>query len=156
MKTLLIHLRNKILLCFLFTLTLFSTSCNTSKNLNCDDVQALKFAFLPKGLNSAKAISDCEGILSYIPNVMDTIITDQKTICRFTKLVNDLAESENQVNEDYRIICLIFIKDSKNPKRICFGEGWLINFEGVIMKDDANLFNFLDTLLYNEINVLND
>jgi hypothetical protein len=151
-----IHLRNKVLIFYSILIVTLALGCQTSSKLRSNDIQGLKFGYLPKGMNTAHAISECDNILLYTEVLIDTVITDTKTISRFIKLVNELEESNDSINADYRIICLIFLKENKSPKRICFGEGWLIDYEGVIMKDDANLFNFLDELLYNELKILSD
>ena len=151
-----IHLPNKVFIFCFILIFIIVLGCQPSKELRSNDILGLKFAYIPKGMNTARAVQDCDGVFLFPENLKDTAITDTKTISSFIKLVNELEESNDIINEDYRIICLIFLKDSEIPKRICFGEGWLINYEGVIMKDDADLFNFLDALLYPEINILND
>lgn len=146
---LLYYSKNRIFLFCFFTIALFSLSCKTTKKLNCDDVQGIKIAYLPKGINTAHAINDCDDILKYTPVVKDTTISDKETIRNFIKLINNLKVSKNHSNEDYRIMCLIIVKDMKNPILICFGEDWLINYNGIIMKDNKKIFKFLDNLLYN-------
>ena len=150
------HLRNKTIIFFCIPIILTILGCQSAKMLNSKDVQGLKFAYLPKGMNTARALEDCDDIFHFPENIQDAIIEDQKTIRSFINLVNTLEEYGGAVNEDYRLICLIFLKDSKIPKRICFGEGWLINYEGTIMQDNENIFNFLDGLLYSEINISED
>lgn len=142
------HLRNRILLFNFFLFFLLLCGCNSTNKLKCNNVQGIKIAYLPKGINPNKAISNCDDIFDYSPVLMDTTITNKEIICKFINLANEFVVSNDSSNKDFRIICLIFVNGSEKPTKMCFGEDNLIFYNEIQMNDNIALFNLLDTLLY--------
>ncbi|HNV81396.1 MAG TPA: hypothetical protein PLO02_06260 [Tenuifilaceae bacterium] len=136
------------LLCIIVSILLLPNCTPKNKVLNCNEVQSIKVAYLPKGINPNKAISNCEDIFQYKPVLKDTILTDKELICSFVNLVNKLKISDEPINSDFRIICLIVFNDNRQPVKICFGEGYLTVYNQTLMKDSDILFNMLDEVLY--------
>lgn len=145
-----ILLKSKILIHVTLLLTILLISCKSSQKIDCHNVQKLRFAYLPKGVTSPNAISDCHKLFGYSPSLRDTTITDEIKICDFVDRINSLSIADSLESEDYRILCLIFVKGKKNPIKICFGEGYLINYNKTQMQYSKELFDFLDKLLYCE------
>ena len=145
-------LNKGVLFLLILTYTHFSTSCTTTKRpLDCNDVQEIKIAFLPKGINPNKAISNCNDIFQYRPVLKDTVLNNQEFICNFIRNINKLEESNIAINYDFRVACLIVLKSGKHPQKLCFGEGYITVFNDILMKDNANLFKLLDETLYPSI-----
>jgi hypothetical protein len=138
-----------MLLFFILAYTQVTSSCTSSKQtLDCKDVQEIKIAFLPKGINTNKAISNCEDIFQYRPVLKDTVINDKEFICNFVRNINKLEKSNEPINYDFRVACLIVLKSGKHPQKLCLGEGYTTVFNDILMKDNANLFKLLDETLY--------
>lgn len=142
-------LNKKARMLYILASTFFLSNCSApNKVLNCNEVKAIKFAYLPKGINPNKAISNCEDIFKYRPLLKDTTITNKKFVCEFFKLVKELKPSNQLAHRDFRIICLIAFSDNKEPLKICFGEGYLTVYNQNLMKDNHSLFDLLDEVLY--------
>jgi len=141
------HLNGKYLILSIL-LICFSSCTNREDYIDIKNVQQLKIAYLPKGINPNMAISNCDAIFEY-PKVLlkDTIITDSEFISSFINEVNKLKESNKSINYDFRIKCLIIINKGEN-KEICFGEDHLIVFDDILMEDNAQLISKINNALY--------
>lgn len=136
--------RKILILCMLLAL-----GCTqSSQRVFIQNVLYVKIAFLPKGINPNFDISECNHIFQYKTVLQDTIITNGLFIINFANIVNGLEESNESIDYDFRISCLIFFKDESKPHRLCLGEGYLTVYNDVLMKDNKELFKLLDEVLY--------
>jgi hypothetical protein len=129
-------------------LTCFSSCKNEESFVDSKNVQQLKIAYLPKGINPDMAISNCDDIFEY-PEVLlkDTTVTNPEFILTFISELNKLKKSNRSINYDFRIKCLIILKQGEK-KEICFGEDHLIVFDGILMEDNTKLINQINLQLY--------
>ena len=70
-------------------------------------------------------------------------------MCEFVNSINSLEKSNEEVDFDFRLKLLIFTKKSDKPHELCLGEGYLTVLNGKLMKDNPQLFNLLDDILFN-------
>jgi hypothetical protein len=133
----------------------FVLSCTSKKHdLNCDDIQKIKIAYLSKGVKTNPSVNNWNDIFKYSATLKDTIISDKAFICNFTKCINELKPSRSSKNYDFRIVCLIIFDKHNNNQLLCLGEDYLTVFNDVLMEDNANLFKLLNEALYPSISPL--
>lgn len=133
---------------FIVAALIFTIGCKTDHHYIDDrKVQKIKIAYLPKGINPDMAISNCNDVLRYSALLQDTTITNREFISEFISQINDLEESSDSTNFDFRINCLVFLKEGQY-RQICFGEDHLIVLDKVLMKDNRKLFLLIDDALY--------
>lgn len=118
-------------------------------DLNCDDVDYIKIAYLPKGINTAMAISDCNDIFQYKEVLREKTFYQSPELCELVKSINNLEKSREEIDFDFRIKLLIFTKKTEKPLELCLGEGYLTTLNGRLMMDNPWLFKLLDEMLFN-------
>ena len=74
--------------CTLFPLV--GTSCSTTKNLiDANDIDYIKFWYMPKWIETPNAIRDCADIVYDTCVTKDSVIMDRKIIREYVKAVNN-------------------------------------------------------------------
>jgi len=129
-------------------LVLFIISCQDQNDkLEYHNIKKIKIAYLPKWINPDTDIDECKKVFSY-ETVKDTIISDKKTIRKLVDLINNLEVSNDTLNYDFRIYCIIQFKNDMPYMTLCFGANHTIVINNQLMKDDKKIFSFFDELLY--------
>lgn len=136
---------NKLL--FLISVSIFATSCGKNIYVEASDVEAIRFFYLPKGVETIAALSDYKDVLTITDLVQDTVIYDRRLIDQYIGFINKLKPKKVR-NNDFRTYSLVKFKDDSEYLRLGFGE----NFGTVVgqqqMKDNPKLFRWLHALLY--------
>ncbi len=133
-----------IFLLFLF----FSNSCShKNKGIDCNDIIRITINYLPKGIDPAIPISDCNYIFYYTPVLKEITLYEQGNICQLVFFINNFKTSNENTFLDFRININLENKDGE-INRLCLGEDDLIVFNGVLMKNEMELFEFINKLLY--------
>lgn len=132
---------------FLFIVTsLFASSCSKAIFINASDVDAIRFVYLPKGVETL-AIRDYRDVYGYSDVLQDTTICNRQIIERYIGYLNKLKARKTQDN-DFRIYSIIKFKNSKEYLHLGFGENYNTVVENQQMKDNPALFKWLHALLY--------
>ncbi|MCR4768834.1 MAG: hypothetical protein K5874_01285 [Bacteroidaceae bacterium] len=121
-------------------------SCSHSHYINVDHVEYIKFAYLPKGLETIKGLSSWEDVVSH-ENKIDTIIDNTKFISEYVDLLNSTLETEDSVSRDFRVVSLIKLNNGKEHY-VCLGENNGIYYDSIILQDNKQIFDFIDQHLY--------
>lgn len=139
------RLNGKIFL--IISMCLFIGSCSRGVYINTSDVKAIRFLYLPQGIEKTAAIADYQDIMMDTSFIQDTIIYDRVLIDQYIGYINKLWPCKQKSN-DFRTYSIVQLKDGRQPIALGFGE----NFGTVIgqqqMKDDRKLFEWLHMLLY--------
>ena len=132
---------------FMIGTCLFIGSCSRSVYINTSDVKAVRFLYLPEGVEKTAAIADYRDVVKDTSFIQDTILYDRILIDQYIGYINKLRPRK-QKNNDFRTYSIIQLKDGREPIALGFGE----NFGTVIgqqqMKDNPQLFEWLHVLLY--------
>lgn len=72
---------------------------------------------------------------------------EQGNICQLVFFINNFKTSNENTFLDFRININLENKDGE-INRLCLGEDDLIVFNGVLMKNEMELFEFINKLLY--------
>lgn len=148
-KKLLISQNIKLLL-IAFVSLLFLQCSKDNHRIKANDVILIKIAYLTKGINPNMAVRRCSDVLDFPPELLnDSVIKDSTFINTFVSIINKLQINNSRINYDFRIRCMIRFKDG-TKKEICFGEDRLIVYEGILMKDSGDMFEFLNKNLYHK------
>jgi hypothetical protein len=131
-------------------LAVLAIRCNVNpKSCVSDDVTNVIVYYLPKGINTDKAIRECNDIFFYNPVLQDTLISDRGFIDSLSYIINQLKPSEREVNYEFRIKMVLKLVDKKQIE-VCLGEGYLICVDGNLMEDNTALFDLIDKSLYDK------
>lgn len=126
---------------------LFIGSCSRSVYINTSDVKAVRFLYLPEGVEKTAAIADYRDVVKDTSFIQDTILYKRILIDQYIGYINKLRPRKRK-NNDFRTSSIIQLKDGREPIALGFGE----NFGTVIgqqqMKDNPQLFEWLHVLLY--------
>ena len=116
------------------------------RKLDYKDVDSVLFGTMPYGVATIAPLSIAQ--VTHSPNYKDTLCNDPFIIQRFIALLNQLSPSRDHNRTiDCRKIALINMKDG-SIRQVGFGDYWDTIYEGCIMNDSDELFQFLDSLLY--------
>ncbi len=132
---------------FMIGTCLFIGSCSRSVYINTSDVKAVRFLYLPEGVEKTAAIADYRDVVKDTSFIQDTILYKRILIDQYIGYINKLRPRKRK-NNDFRTSSIIQLKDGREPIALGFGE----NFGTVIgqqqMKDNPQLFEWLHVLLY--------
>ena len=131
----------------LFLIVIFMVACAQRPKIDVGQVDSLLFGTLPYGVETRQALSSV-AMVTHSKSYKDTIYKSPEVIHRFVSLVNQLSPERKSRNTiDLRKISLVFLKDG-SILQLGFGDYWDTVYEGKRMKDNEELFQFLDSLLY--------
>ena len=133
--------------CTLFPLV--GTSCSTTKNLiDANDIDYIKFWYMPKWIETPNAIRDCADIV-YDPCVTkDSVIMDRKIIREYVKAVNKLKILKKELGYDLRISSLIVFKENRKKVPVCISLNGVILKNDTLMKGNKRMLKLIDNILY--------
>lgn len=134
-------------LLFIIFIVISTTSCSRTVYVNVESVEAIRFFYLPKGVETQRAVCDYRDVRTFTNIVQDTIIYDRKIISQYVGYVNKLRPAK-QRNNDFRIYSIIKFKNNDEYFHLGFGENFGAVFEQQQMKDYPKLFRWLHDLLY--------
>ncbi|WP_196012685.1 hypothetical protein [Alistipes onderdonkii] len=132
---------------FIICIAICTASCSRAVYVNLESVEAIRFFYLPKGVETQHAVCDYRDVRTFTNIVQDTIIYDRKIISQYIGYVNKLRPVK-QRNNDFRIYSIIKFKNSDEYFHLGFGENFGVVFEQQQMKDYPKLFRWLHDLLY--------
>lgn len=124
--------------------------CHDSQKMsqiNSDEVVDIKVGYLPKDIETIASLRSWDDVISMDGSRIDTTIVDRDFITKYVKMVNNLEKSETQYCYDLRIVTLLRLKDG-TKKFVCFGDKQGIVYDNVLMKNDKELIDMLDSILY--------
>jgi hypothetical protein len=148
------HQSGKIVLIILFIIIFIPISCSLNKNIiDHNDVEAIKFWYLSKGLLTIAAIEDCADVVYHFKESMkDTIISNRSVIKQYIEVINRLKPSKKRINYDLRVASAIkFIDNKKENMGVCVSFNGVTLVDDVLMKKDMRIVNLLDEILYNHL-----
>ena len=138
-------------------------SCQRDNKIQRNQVDSIVFYAMPKGVDRPFNLVSFQELKN---GGKDTLITDTHFIRRFSRLVNRLAPDANRESIDIRSAAVVKMKTGDSLV-IAFGEKWgtvILNdlegdnmscdslgfrrVHGVYMKDNAELFRFIDKYVY--------
>lgn len=125
------------------TITGVLVSCDRSIHIDYKDIDEITFYCMGKRIERCNRV-DLESLLF---NSRDTVITNKTFIKEFVSEVNKLVPDHNGPRGDYRVAAFIPIAKDDTVK-ICFGESFGIEYNGVVMKDRRSIFKLIDTRIY--------
>lgn len=132
---------------FLFiVIGMVASSCSKAIYINATDVDAIRFVYLPKGVETL-AIRDYRDVYGYSDVLKDTTIYNHQIIEQYIGYLNKLKVRKTQDN-DFRIYSIIKFKNSKEYLHLGFGENYNTVVENQQMKDNPALLKWLHALLY--------
>ena len=134
-------------LLFIIVIAICTTSCSRAVYVNVESVEAIRFFYLPKGVETQCAVCDYRDVRTFTNIVQDTIIYDRKIISQYIGYVNKLRP-KRQRNNDFRTYSIIKFKNNNQYLHLGFGENFGIVLEQQQMKDYPKLFRWLHDLLY--------
>lgn len=136
--------------CLLIFISILMSSCVASKKMiSYNDVDAIRFWYLPKHILTPASIIDCGDIVYDTLVNRDTVITDQSIIKRYVSIVNNLKPFKKIHNYDLRVTSLI--KTKKEKIAVCISFNSVVLKDGRQMKASKEIFDFLDDILYNHL-----
>ncbi|MDR1349058.1 MAG: hypothetical protein LBJ63_11660, partial [Prevotellaceae bacterium] len=98
----------------LIIITFFSMSCSSIKrNIDYDDVEAIKFWYISKYIETDIPITNCANIVYDTLINKDTIITDRIVIEKYITEINRLKPVNKHINYDLRVASAIKFKEGK-------------------------------------------
>lgn len=133
---------------FIIAAFIFS-GCNNihPEKINPTDVKEIYFGSLPPGEETIFPLSNFSEVMNSM-HYRDTTITDRKVIDEYSVLINNLKTNPRaECNIDMRVISIIKMEDG-NIRKIGYGYKWSILYDGILMRDDPEVFSFLQRILY--------
>lgn len=122
-------------------------------HIKVDDVDYIKFYTTNRSFETPCAIQSFDYFIDWNNDSVsegslcrDTIIRSRYSINHFIESVNSLKPSKN-TNYDLRTVAEISLKDG-SVKYIGFGYRYGTCMDGVLMKDNEDLFNYLEDSVY--------
>ena len=133
---------------FLFLLPIFSGCAQGHpEKIEMEEVESVYFGTLPPNEESIHSLTSFSEVMSSL-HYRDTLIKDNSIITEYVQYINGLKPSfRKNRNIDLRIVSVIRLKNG-NVRKLGFGYDWYILFDGFLMKDDPEIFSFLNSLLY--------
>lgn len=132
---------------FIICIAICTASCSKAVYVNLESVEAIRFFYLPKGVETQHAVCDYRDVRTFTNIVQDTIIYDRKIISQYIGYVNKLRPVK-QRNMIFAFIRLLNSKIAMNIFILDSGENFGVVLNNNMMKDYPKLFRWLHDLLY--------
>ena len=131
-------------------------SCEQKVNVLPEEVESITFYAMPKDTETPNAVVSFQTLRAY----RDTLIVDRSFIQEFTTMINKLTPDRKVKSMDMRSAAVIATKTG-DSLFVAFGERWgtailrdhgkdnsPFNVNGTFMKDNPDLFRFIDEHVY--------
>lgn len=132
---------------------LSNTSCVSTKTfVDYEDVEAVKFWYLPQWVETPVSIGNCEEVVQFTELNRDTVISDPVFIKQYVDIINKLKPSGKELNYDLRVASLVKFKGNPENMRICISL-----YNGVVIKNDTlmkrnmQMVRLLEEVLYKQL-----
>ena len=123
-----------------------STGCFPSHFINPNHVNYIKFGYLPKGVETYRALASWRDVVAQEERI-DTIIKDEQFIREYVGILNSTSERNDTASFDFRAVALIKMNDD-TEHYVCIGDNNGLVIDSQILQDNKQMFDFIDVHLY--------
>lgn len=147
-----IHVFKRIVyLLGVFFLTACSETHYIPHKISPESVDSIRFGTLPKSLLIESRLTTYGMVAGlFKDHYKETVIRDRILINQYVSMLNRLRPVRNKKRQErganLRTTSILHTRDG--DIYVCFGHLWTTSYEGILMKDRKEIFDFLDSLLY--------